>query len=321
MPLAGLLAAALLLWPPLAAADPSYPARPVTLVVTVSAGGSIDIIARALTDGLRREFGKPFVVENKAGANGNLAAQSVGNAAPDGHTLLVTGGSTLNLNPFVYKDLPFHPTRSFAPITLTARTNFILAIHPRLGVDSLAGFLAHGRAHPGRLNYGSAGNGSLIHVASELFNGAVGIAAQHVPFRGLAPAMISLLAGEIDYMFDSATGIEHIKAGKLKSLAVVGPNRLAELPQLATLAELGVAGMEAAAGWHGLFAPAATPAAIMERLNVASVKVLSSEAVRARISALGAEPATSAPAALAAQLAGDLERLDAVVKRMNLVAQ
>lgn len=313
--LLGLLAAT-----PFATARPSgaqaaYPAKPINIVVSVSAGGSIDTIARAYGEALSQQLGQPVVVANKPGANGNIAATAVANAAPDGYTLLATGGSTLNLNPFLYKSLPFDPVKSFTPVVLTARTNFILVVHPKLGVDTVEAFIALAKAKPRTLNYGSAGSGSLIQIASELFNTTAGIETNHVPYKGLAPAVNDLLSGQIDYMFDSATTMSHIQAGRLKALAVIGPNHLPALPDIKTLAEHGIQGVDAASGWHGLFAPAGTPAAIVNKLNASLVGILSLPAMRERVIALGAEPASSTPDELAKILADDLVRLEPIVKR------
>jgi tripartite-type tricarboxylate transporter receptor subunit TctC len=296
-------------------AQTSYPSKPIHIVVSVTAGGSIDTIARAYGEALSQRIGQPVVIENRPGANGNIAAASVARAAPDGYTLLATGGSTLNLNPFLYRELPFDPLQSFAPITLTARTNFILVVHPKLGVDSVPEFVALAKARPKTLNYGSAGSGSLIHIATELFNATAGIETNHVPYKGLAPAVNDLLAGQIDFMFDSATTMSHIQAGRLKALAVIGPNPLPALPQLKTLAAYGIEGVEVASGWHALFAPAATPAEIIGRLSAELQPILASAAIRDRIVALGAEPAASSPDQLAQILARDLERLQPIVKR------
>jgi tripartite-type tricarboxylate transporter receptor subunit TctC len=228
-----------------------------------------------------------------------------------------TGGSTLNLNPFLYAELPFDPVRSFAPITLTARTNFILVVHPELGVDTLEAFIALAKARPRTLNYGSAGSGSLIHIATELFDSTVGIEANHVPYKGLAPAVNDLLAGQIDFMFDSATTMPQIQAGKLKALAVIGPNPLPALPQLKPLSAWGIMGVDVASGWHGLFAPAGTPGEIVAKLNGALRPILDSAAIRERIIALGAEPASCSPGELAKMLANDLVRLEPMVKRVG----
>jgi tripartite-type tricarboxylate transporter receptor subunit TctC len=292
-----------------------YPAKPIQVIVSVSAGGSIDTIARAYGEALSEKLGQPVVVENKPGANGNIAAATVARAKPDGYTLLATGGSTLNLNPFLYHEMPFDPVKNFAPIALTARTNFILVVHPKLSVDTLDAFIALAKAKPKALNYGSAGAGSLIQIASELFNSVVGIETNHVPYKGLAPAVNDLLAGQIDYMFDSATTMSHIQAGRLKALAVIGPDRLPALPEIKTLAELGVHGVEVASGWLGLFAPPGTPAEIVDKLNGALQPILTSAAMKERVIALGAEPASSTPDELAKRLADDLVRLQPIVKR------
>ncbi|SKA35013.1 Tripartite-type tricarboxylate transporter, receptor component TctC [Enhydrobacter aerosaccus] len=296
-------------------AQEPYPFKPIHIVVSVSAGGSIDTIARAYGEALSQQIGQPVVIENRPGANGNIAAASVAHAAPDGYTLLATGGSTLNLNPFLYRSLPFDPVKSFAPVALTARTNFILVVHPKLGVDTVESFIALAKSKPKTLNYGSAGNGSLIQIASELFNTTVGIETNHVPYKGLAPAVNDLLAGQIDYMFDSATTMSHIQAGRLKALAVIGPNRLPALPDVKTLAEHGILGVDVASGWHGLFAPAGTSPEVIDRLNALLQPILMSVSVRERVIALGAEPASSTPAELGKILAGDLVRLEPIVKR------
>ena len=301
--------------PGAASAQAAYPSKPITIIVTVSAGGSIDTIARTLAEELAKSLGQPVIVENRPGANGNLAAGAVARAAPDGYTLLATGGSTLNLNPHLYKQLPFDPLKSFAPITMTARTNLILVVHPKLKVDTVEAFVALAKAQPGKLNYGSAGNGSLLHIAGELFNEGAGVDTNHVPYKGIAPAVNDLLAGQIDFMFDSATTVPHIKAGKLKALAVVGPNRLAVLPDLKVLSAYGIKGVEVASGWHGLFAPAGTSPEIVARLNSEAVKVLAMPKIKERISALGAEPASSSSAELARRLAADIDRLGPIVKR------
>ena len=293
----------------------AYPSKAIHIVVTVSAGGSIDTIARSIGEALSQKTGQPVVIENKPGANGNIAAAAVARAAPDGYTLMVTGGSTLNLNPFLYNALPFDPVKSFAPVSLTARTNFILVVNPKLGVDTVEAFVALAKAKPNTLNYGSAGSGSLIQIATELFNTVAGVETNHVPYKGLAPAVNDLLAGQIDFMFDSATTMNHIQAGRLKALAVIGPNRLPALPQIETLAEHGIKGVDVASGWHALFAPAGTPRDVIDRLNATLQPILASTEIKERIVALGAEPAASTPDELARILALDLERLEPIVRR------
>lgn len=298
-----------------------YPAKPVHVVVTVPAGGSIDTIARAIAAELGKVFSQPVVVENRAGANGNIAAEYVARAAPDGHTLLITGGGTIGINPHVFKSIPFDSQKSFAPITLTARTNLVLVVHPKLNVSTLAEFLALARANSGKLNYGSSGSGSQPHLAGEILNHEAGITLTHVPYKGLAPATSDLLAGQIDLMFDSAGTVPHIKSGKLRALAVVGPNRLAALPDVATFREQGQRGMEVASGWHGAFAPAGTSREIVQRLNNEMVKILRTSAMQEMVSRIGAEPAHCTPEELAALVKEDVERMGAIVKRARIVPQ
>lgn len=298
-----------------------FPAKPVHLIVTVPAGGSIDAIARAIAGELNKVFGLPVVVENRAGANGNIAAEHVARAAPDGHTLLITGGGTMGINPHVFKSIPFDSQKSFAPVTLTARTNLVLVVHPKLNVATLGEFLALAKASPGKLNYGSSGSGSQPHLAGEILNHEAGIKLTHVPYKGLAPATSDLLAGQIDLMFDSAGTVPHIKAGKLRALAVVGPNRLAALPDVATFREQGQRGMEVASGWHGAFLPAGTPREIVQRLNTEIVKILRTPAMQEMVLRMGAEPAHSSPEELGALLREDVERMGAIVRRAGIVPQ
>jgi tripartite-type tricarboxylate transporter receptor subunit TctC len=304
-----------------AAHSQSYPSKPVHVVVTVPAGGSIDTIARAVATELAKALGQPVVVENRAGANGNIAAEHVARAAPDGHTMLVTGGGTMGINTHVFKSIPFDPIKSFAPVTLTARTNLVLVVHPKLNVARLREFLALARANPGKLNYGSSGSGSQPHLAGEILNHEAGVHLTHVPYKGLAPATSDLLAGQIDLMFDSAGTVPHVKSGKLRALAVVGPNRLAALPDVATFRDLGLPAMEVASGWHGAFLPANTPREIVQRLNAEVVKILRTEALRDLVLRIGAEPAHSTPEELAALLREDVERMGAVVKRAGITPQ
>ncbi len=312
-----LCALLLVLAAPLASAQ-SFPSRPVQMVVTFAAGGSVDVIARTIAEDLAKRLGQPVIVENRVGANGNIAAAFVAKAPADGHTLLVTGGSTLTLNPYLYKELPFDPLQSFAPVVMTARTNLILVVQPKLKVNTVAELIALAKAHPGELNYGSGGTGSQLHIAGELFNAAAGIDTRHVPYKGALPALTDLLSGQIDFMFDSATSVPHIRSGKLKALGVVGPNPVPALPDVKVLGDLGVKGMDAASGWHGIFAPAGTPPETVRQLNGEIVRILQTPRLRERIVALGAEPAFSTPDELRNLVALDLERLGNVLKKMGV---
>jgi tripartite-type tricarboxylate transporter receptor subunit TctC len=298
---------------------PGYPTKPIQMIVTVSAGGSIDQIGRLIAPIMADALGQPVVVENRPGANGNIAAGHVARADADGHTLLLTGGSTPTLNPHLFRKLPFDPLKDFAPISMTARTNLILVVHPKLEVDTVDAFVALAKERPGQMNFGSAGNGSLMHLGTGLFNQIAGIDTRHVPYRGLAPAVTDLLAGQIEFMFDSATTLQHIADGKLKALGVVGPNEVPALPKVRTLEALGYPGMDVMSGWHGLFAPSGTPPAIVARLNAEANKALATDEVRARIVAMGAEPALSTPDELGRILARDIERLGPLVRQSGVV--
>jgi len=304
----------------LAAQSAAFPNRPVSIVVTTAAGGSVDAIARAVAADLGKTLGQPVVVENRPGANGNIAAQHVKTAAPDGHTLLMLSSSTFTLNPFVLERVPFNPEKDFVPVAMTAGLNMVLVVGPSIKAATLKELVAAMKARPGELNYGSSGNGSLPQVAAELLAIRTGTRATHVPYKGIAPALNDLLAGQIDFMFDSGTAMSHIQAGKLRALAVIGPNRLPIFPDVPTFKEAGVDGMEVAAGWHGIFAPAGTDPAIIDRLNAGINKSLQSAAMRERMNAMGFESVALPAAELGRALRQDLQRLGPIVKQAGITA-
>jgi tripartite-type tricarboxylate transporter receptor subunit TctC len=303
-----------------AQAQPAFPSKPITLVVTVAAGGSIDAIARVIGDELSRSLGQNVLIDNRGGAAGSIAASAVARAAPDGHTLLVTGANTLTLNPFLQKkdENWFDPLKAFVPIAQTARTNYVLVVGPHIKATSVDEFIAFAKAQGGKLTYGSSGSGSLIHVATEIFNGATGISAAHIPYKGLAPAVQDLLAGRIDYLFDSATTIEQVKAGRLRALAIIGPQALPALPELKPLSAYGVKGMEVVSGWHGWFAPAGTPPEVVKRLSAEVTKILANPKVRERILAQGAEPMPVGSDEFGKRVADDIRRFEPILKKMGL---
>ena len=299
----------------------TYPARPVNLVVTVPAGGSIDAVARLVAQGLAAPLGQPVVITNRAGAGGTIAADHVAKAPPDGHTLLITSSSTLTIEPYLYKTLPFDPEKSFAPIIMPARQNLILVVHPKLNVSTFRDFVPVVKAQSAKLNFGSSGEGTLPHLAGVLFNSYIGASAHHVSYKGIAPAMNALVSGEVDYMFDSASTVEQVRAGKLRALAVIGPKRLTALPEVATFRELGMPQMEAARAYYAIVAPAATPAPIVQRLNREIAAVLKQPDALSRISAIGLENATSTPEELMRALREDLKHFAAIVKQAGVATQ
>ena len=299
----------------------SYPERNVTLVSSAPAGGSIDLVARVVAEGLGSALGKPVIVDPRPGAGGNIAAGYVAKAPADGHTLLIAASSTLVINPHIYKSLPFDPEKSFAPIITPAGQNLILVVHPKLNVSTLAQFIDLLKSKPGQLNYASGGIGNLQHLAGEVFGAQTGTKANHVPYKGVAPALNDLLAGETDYMFDSASSIQHLKAGKLRALAVLGPNRVAALPDVATFRDLGLSGMEAVRGYYVIVAPAGTPEEIVQRLNGDIVKILRQPSSQKRISNIGLDPITSTPSDAGRMLREDRARYGDVVRQAKVVAQ
>jgi tripartite-type tricarboxylate transporter receptor subunit TctC len=309
-----------LLAPNLAFAQ-TYPNRLVTIVTTVPAGGSIDAVARIIAQGLSKSLGVNVIVEARPGAGGNIAAAHVANAPADGHTLLIASSATLTTNPHTYRSLPFDPAKSFAPIIIPARVNQILVVNPKLNVSTLQQFIDLQKAKPGHLNYASSGNGALSHLAAVIFGLRTDTEAVHVPYRGMAPAMTDLLAGQVDFLFDSATSVPHVKAGSIRALAVVGPNRVPALPDVPTFKELGVNDMEVANGWYAIATTAGTPPETIQRLNKAIAGILESPATKEAIAAMGLEPATSTPEEMAVALQNDLKALETIVKRANIQAQ
>lgn len=292
-------------------------ARTVRLVVPYPAGGPLDTIARALADKAKDSLGA-VIVENRAGAGGNLGADHVAKAAPDGHTLVMGAVATHAINPWLYARIPYDPIRDFAPITLVARVPNVLVMNvettQRLKINSVADLIAYARANPGRLNYGSGGNGSAGHLAGEMFKAQARVSMVHIPYAGAAPAQLGLLAGQVDLNFDNlAAASANIRAGRLKALAVTTAQRSSMMPELPTIAESGLPGF-AIDTWFGLFAPGGTPADVVQRLNDVFVKALQDPDVKARFAQLMAEPSPTTPAQFGAFVKAELAKYEKVVK-------
>ncbi|MGG5888924.1 tripartite tricarboxylate transporter substrate binding protein [Falsiroseomonas sp. HC035] len=272
------------------AAAQNWPDRPVRIVVPFPPGGSNDIIARQLAEALRPLLGQPVVVENRAGAGGNVGADAVAKAAPDGHTLLLAAPGPLAINEHLFREMPFKPERDFAPVALVASVPIVLMVTPGLEALNVAELVALAKRQPGRLAFGSSGNGSTNHLAGELFKTMAGIDITHVPYRGAAPAMTDLVGGTIQMMFDNMpAALPQVRGGSVRGLAVAGTSRAAALPDLPTVADSGLPGFEAEA-WFGLVAPAATPAAVLQRLQQACSQALADATLRTRFAEGGAEP-------------------------------
>ena len=302
--------------PPGRAAD-TWPTRPVRWIVPYVAGGSTDITARLLAPGLSADLGQPVLVENRPGAAGNLGTEVVVNAAPDGHTILFATVANA-INDSLYTNLPFALERDLAPVSLLTKLPNVVDVNPDLPITSIAGLIEYARAHPGKLNFGSGGTGTSIHLSGELFKTLAHVDMVHVPYRGAAVALADLMAGQIQLLFDNLPGsIEHIRSGRVRGLAVTSATRSPAMPDLPTVAEAGVPGYEATA-WFGVSVPAKTPATVVARLNRAVVQVLAQPAVLQRLSALGSVPTPGTPAEMAAFVHGEIAKWAKVIAEAHV---
>lgn len=300
----------------------NFPTKPVKMIVGFSPGGTIDVVARIIGESLSTRLGQPFVVENRTGANGMLAANAVAQAEPDGYTLFVSNSSTITLNPTLFKNIKYNPERDFAPITTVVSVPLILVVDPgnpqTAGIKSLADLIAAAKAGAGKIVYGSAGNGNITHLAFELLSQKAGIKMLHVPYRGAAAAQTALLSNEVMAVFDTMAAVPLVKAGKLRALAVSSTERLPALPDVPTVAELGFPGFDVSF-WVGFFAPKATPPAIIDLLNKEIVAAAHDPAVRARLEPQGTL-LTQSPAAFGAKIKKETDELAAVVAKANIKA-
>ena len=305
---------------PLARAQ-AWPARPVRIVVPFPAGGTTDIVARAIAPELQRAFGQPFVVDNKPGAGGNTGAAEVAKAAPDGYTLLMGTVGTHAINAALYPKMPYDPMKDFAPITLCAGVPNVLVLNPAFAqkhnIETVPDLIKAAKANPGRFNVASSGNGTSIHLSAELFKSMTGTFMLHLPYRGSGPALIDLMAGNCDLMFDNLpSALPHIKSGKLKALAVTSGVRSAAVPELPTVAEAGGAPLKTfeASSWFGLLAPAGVPADVVGRVQQEVAKSLASAAVKERLVSQGAIPGGITPPEFARFIDAETKKWAQVVK-------
>ncbi len=266
-----------------------YPTKPIRLIAPNEPGGPTDILARTLAQKLAVSLGQPVIVENRAGAGGNIGTAVAAAARPDGYTLVTGNNATFGANITLYKNLPFDPVKGFAPIVLIGFQPNILCVHPSLPVTSVKQFIAYARERPGKLNYGGTGQGQLAHLAAELFKGMTGTDLVYVGYKSAAPALTDLLSGQIQVMFATALSVkQHIQSGKVRALAVTTAKRSAAFPDLPTIAEAGVPGFDATT-WHGLFAPAGTPVEIVDRLNTEVNRILQMPDVLKLLESMGAD--------------------------------
>ena len=298
-----------------AGAQPSYPSKPVHFVVPYPPGSGTDIVARLLGQKLSEAWGQPVVVENRAGAGAIIGVDAVAKAAPDGYTIGIADTGPLAINPALYPKLSYDPVRDLAPVTLVASLPFMLVVHPSVPAANLAEFVALARARPGQINYASVGNGSLVHLATELLKKRAGIELVHVPYKGSAPALNGLLAGDASAMFvNLLSAMPLVKAGKLRALATSPARRLSASPEIPSAAEAGVPGYDFE-GWFGIVAPAATPRPILDRLTAELRRIVAQPDVRERlIQQGGLEPVGGSAEQFAAFLPAEIRRWGALVR-------
>jgi len=299
-----------------------YPAKPVRIVVPYSAGGNADILGRALAQKLGDALKQPFVVENRAGANGGIGTDFVAKAAPDGYTLLVTASGPIVVNPTLYANVPYDPVKDFAPISQCAVYQYVLVTLAASPYQSIADIAAAARARPGAVSYGSTGVGGGNHLAGELFALATGTQLTHVPYKGSAPALADLLGGQLSFMFDTViTSVPQIRAGKLRAFAVSSPKRASSLPEVPTMQEAGIKGFDISQ-WQGFLAPAGTPKGIVERLNAETVRAMRAPDVHERIAVQGGNDiVTGTPEEFAALIRSDLQAYAQLIKDARIPAQ
>ncbi len=310
--------AALLLWPALSAAQ-QYPSGPMRIVVPFPPGGGTDIFARAMAQKLNEAWSVPVIVENRGGANGSIGAAYVAQAKPDGHTLLVVP-SGFAVNPSIYPKLPFDTAKDFTPVTLLAEGPLVLSLHPSFPPRTVKEFIAFIKARPGEINYGSSGNGSPPHLATELFKLLTSTQINHIPYKGAGPAAIDLFAGQIPIYFMNALQVtQYVRTGKVRALGVTTGKRFPPLPDVPTIAEAGVPGY-AMSNWYGLLVPSATPRASVTKLNAELVRILNLPEIKDRLTSQGAILVGNSPEEFTAFLRSEMATAAKIVKAAGMTA-
>ncbi len=300
------------------AAAQSYPDQVIKIMVPFVAGGAVDVVARIVAPKLAEAIGQNVIVENRGGAGGMLGAAAIAQAAPDGYSLLLGTVSTHGTNSAVYTSLTYDPVRDFTPIVVVSKSPLLMVARPTLPAKSVSEFIALAKSEPGKLTFGSYGVGSIDHLVAELFNAMAGVEAKHVPYRGSAPMLTDLMAGQIDYAFDGvSTSSSYISAGTLRLLGVASATRTAVLPDAPTIAELGVPGFDNPV-WFGLFAPAGTPKPIVDKLDATMNKVLVQPDLKESFAKLGFEPGGGDADALAQRVQSEIKKWAALTREKNI---
>jgi tripartite-type tricarboxylate transporter receptor subunit TctC len=297
-----------------------YPNHPVRIIVPTPAGGPVDVMARLLGNALPASLGQPVIVENRPGAGNTLGSKQAAAADPDGYTLMVSAASGLIMSPMIYKNAGYDAS-SFAPVALIAETPQLLVVNPQVPFKSIAELIAYAKANPGKLNYSTGGAGTLPHLAAELFKQQTGTNIVHVPYKGGGPALMGVVAGEVQMTFDPvATSLQLIQDGRLRALAVASPKRVAALPDVPTIAESGYQTLTVGA-WTALLAPRDTPSAIIAKLNAAANTAIHAEPMKSALAKLGAEPRGGSPQTLADHIKSEQKKWTPIVDALNLKAE
>ena len=318
MPVA-LLAASVLSLP--AHAATAFPTKPIRIIVAYTPAGTTDILARAIGQKMSETWNQPVIIDNRAGAAGNIGTEVAARATPDGHTLLMGTAGTHGINVSLYRKLSWHPVNDFAPVSLSAMVPNIMVVNNALPVKNVREFVAHVKANPGKLSYGSPGNGSTAHLSMELFKSMTGSTIVHIPYKGSAGVLTDVMGGQIAVTIDNMPPyIPQVKAGKIRALAVSTGKRSSAMPDLPTIAEAGVPGYEAGA-WFGLLAPTGTPKAVITQLSNETARILKLPDISKRISELGAEPVGSTPEQFAELIKTEIAKWAKVIKDANVELQ
>jgi tripartite-type tricarboxylate transporter receptor subunit TctC len=297
-----------------------YPARPIHVLVGFPAGGPTDVLARIIGEKLAGQMGQPIIVENRPGAAGNIAAEQVAKAAPDGYTILYSSNA-IAISPALYAKLGFDPLKDLAPVTETGTGSLVMLVHPSVPVNSVKEFIDYAKQRPGQLNYASSGSGTITHLAAVLFSQQTGIQTQHVPYKGSAPSLVDLVAGRVQFLMGAInTALPFIKEGKLRPLAVTGLKRSAALPDVKTLNESDLPGFEAS-NWQGVFAPGGTPPAIVARLNAEFVRAVRSPDLKPRLAQQDMDPTGTSVEEFGAAFRAELARWAKVAKEAGIKAE
>lgn len=311
------LAAPLL--PATARAQAWAPSRPIRFVVPFPPGGATDVVARVLGERMQEKLGQPVTVENRTGAGGNVGVENVVRSAPDGHSILMGTTGTLTINPHLYTNMGFNPATDLTGISMAFATDHVLIVHPSVAAQTAQDFIALLRAQPGRLSYGSGGNGSSTHLVPELFKLVARVEMQHVPYRGSAPALNDTVAGNVQVMLDQLpSALPMIQGGRVRALVVTGPRRSRLLPDVPTMAEIGLTQAEATS-WGAVMGPAGLPGPVVERLNAVIRESLAEAGVQQRLAAAGADAVVSTPAELAATMRSETEKWGRVVREARIM--